>query len=292
MELPRLLSFALLSTWIWLSSPSQGAVLYVNEYSNVSSGLSLSKMSAGEYVEFVVGERATASQLAALTFGDTNDATSMLRSVFRFDEATLVQALGGGGQTEFLPGTIIVVKGALLGAQDLSYSPTQFNTGNTDAWKIELVAGQGARDHSETLINGTLAVGNSGDVLWVSSSNPPTNNTDTSGLIHAIGHSTSPGTIAQAVNTTLGSGLIWTGGNLNNGRSLANVGTADAPQVASTTGSRGAANSAANGAWLTTLRDDSFIVTVPEPSRVLLLAVGGWALILRRERPRAERRAA
>jgi hypothetical protein len=140
--------------------------LLVNEYRNSNGAQSFgTKMAADEYIEFVVGEQSTAAQLAALTFGDTNDGTSQLRSVFQFDQATLEQALLSAGRTDFLPGTIIVVKGASLGAQDLGYNPLSTNQGDSDAWSIQLVAGQGAVDHSEVLINGTLSIGNGGDVV-------------------------------------------------------------------------------------------------------------------------------
>ena len=62
----------------------QAASIVVNEYKN-SSGSSLggAKMITDEYIEFVLTEDMTVAQLAALTFGDSNDATATLQGVFQ-----------------------------------------------------------------------------------------------------------------------------------------------------------------------------------------------------------------
>ncbi len=79
---------------------ASGVTLMVNEYSNTNGvAFPLTKFTSNEYIEFVVGENSTAAQLAALTFGDSNNATSQIRSVFRFDQATLQQALDNAGRT-------------------------------------------------------------------------------------------------------------------------------------------------------------------------------------------------
>ncbi|MBL9114766.1 MAG: hypothetical protein JNJ83_07130 [Verrucomicrobiaceae bacterium] len=285
MSISRWFAFAMLTT---AALPRQGGAvtLMVNEYRNAAGAQTLgTKMASDEYIEFVVGEAATAEQLAALTFGDMNDGTSMIRSVFQFDLATLQQVLTDAGRTEFLPGTVIVVKGAGLGAQELGYQPDEGNTGNSDAWSIQLVAGQGAKDHSETLINGTLSVGNGGEMIWVSSSAPPANNTDISGFESVLGHGNNQGVLGTALTNQFGAGVVWNG-TITSGQSLSNVGTAGAPVLAvSTTGTMGAANSAANQNWLSNIRTASFIVTAPEPSRGLLLlvsSVGTWWMRTRR----------
>jgi len=267
------------------ATPASAVTLMVNEYSNSNGvGFPLTKFTNNEYIEFIVGENSTAAQLAALTFGDTNNATSQIRSVFRFDLATLQQVLNNAGRTEFLAGTIIVVKGAGLGLQDLNYNPLATNTGNADAWNIELVAGQGALDHSETLINGSFAIDNTGDVVWVSTDYPPTSNTDTSGFISALGHGTSTGTIANAAISQFGSGVIWNG-NLGTGSVIANTGgTSGAVATATATETRGTTNGGANDLWVASIREYNFVVAVPEPSRVILMLGGACALVLRRRR--------
>ena len=158
------------------------------------------------------------------------------------------------------------------------------NTGNADAWNIELVAGQGALDHSETLINGSFAIDNTGDVVWVSTDYPPTSNTDTSGFISALGHGTSTGTIANAAISQFGSGVIWNG-NLGTGSVIANTGgTSGAVATATATETRGTTNGGANDLWVASIREYNFVVAVPEPSRVILMLGGACALVLRRRR--------
>jgi hypothetical protein len=263
------------------------ATLVVNEYWNGSGNpAGATKMNSDEYIEFVLGERATAAQLAQLSFGDSNDNGNSLRSVFRLDEATLNQALLSAGRSDFLPGTIIVVKGAGLGAQQLSYNPLITNATDDTAWAIQLVAGQGAKDHSETLINGTLMIGNSGELVWVSEDSPPANNTDTSGLISALGHGSSTGAVAAAAVTEFGSGVIYTGA-VASGTAVRNTGSITSPVAAtSATGSRGEVNGGANTLSIHALRLNGFVAVspTPEPSRTLLLAVGAVILVLRRNR--------
>ncbi len=266
----------------------QAAILMVNEYFNANGASTAgTKMATDEYIEFVVGERATAAALSALTFGDTSDATNALRSVFRFNEATLQQALANAGRSDFMPGTIIVVKGAALGPQDLNYRPVA--GAGDDGWNIELVAGQGAIDHSETRINGNLSVGNAGEVVWVSTSNPPSNTTDFSGFISALGHDANPGLAANSAIAKFGGGVIWSG-NVTTGSSVSNGGGGSAPgAIVSVGGTRGVANGGGNTIFVTSLRTASLLVTVPEPSRAALLLIGLGALFCPRRRRGASR---
>lgn len=274
----------LLISTLLLVTKVHAVTLMVNEYSNgVLPALPFTKFASGEFIEFVVGENSTAAELAALTFGDANNATSQLRSVFQFDLATLQQALTNAGQTEFLAGTVIVVKGTSMGAQDLNYNPLSTNTGTADAWNIQLVAGQGFYDHSETLINGNFSIDTTGDVVWVSTDAPPTSNTDVSGIISALGHDSNPGFVASSMTSQFGSGVIWNG-NLANNSVIANTGSPGSPTAAaSTTSSMGTTNGGANDAWVGTLREYNF-VTVPEPSRVILMLLGLSSVVLRRQR--------
>lgn len=72
-------------------------------------------MASDEFIEFLITTPTTASELASLTFGDTNNATSRISSAFAFNLSTLNGVLSSAGLTEFQPGSLIVVKGAGLG---------------------------------------------------------------------------------------------------------------------------------------------------------------------------------
>jgi hypothetical protein len=273
-----------------LGALSQGrvaaATLVVNEYWNGSGNpAGATKMNSDEYIEFVVGQRVTAAQLAQMSFGDTNDNKQTLRSVFQFDEATLNQVLLSAGRTDFLPGTLIVVKGAGRGSQELGYNPLTTNTTNDNDWGIQLVAGQGAKDHSESLINGTLMIGNSGEVVWVSSDCPPANNAALGGIISALGHGGSSGAVASEAVAEFGSGVIYSG-SVGQGNSVFNGGSVGTPVVGvSSTGTLGAVNGGANSTSIYTLRGTAAgITSVPEPSRLLLLLLGLALLPRRRSR--------
>jgi hypothetical protein len=263
--------FAMLPTQL------MAAGIMINEYRNGSGSVGPgTKMVRDEYIEFVITEETSAASLAALTFGDSNDATSMLQGVFSFDQTVLNQALSNAQLTKFLPGTLLVVKGMALGSQNLNYDP--LNGG----WSIELVAGQGARDHSETLINGSISIGNNGDVVWISTSSPPTRNSDTSGFIHAIGHDNAPGLVANTVAAAFGSENILSAA-IATGRSIANVGDTTESLAATTTGTMGSANGGQNSLWINGLRTLG-VTSVPEPGRGMFLAAAFGSLICRRHR--------
>lgn len=264
---------------LWLPLPLRSASIMVNEYYNGSSTVGpATKMIRDEYLEFVIIESMSSASLAALTFGDSNDATSMLQGVFRFDQTTLDQALSNASLGQFLPGTIIVVKGISLGAQSLAYDPAN------GGWTLELVAGQGARDHSETLINSNINVGNNGDVVWVSSSNPPMRNSDTSGFIHAIGHDNAPGLIATKVAAAFGSENVLAS-TIATGTSVSNMGGTTESLVSTSSTTMGQANGGLNSLWISGLRGETIGATAaPEPGRAMLLLAGLVAVQTRRVR--------
>lgn len=252
----------------------------INEYGNGNGTVAPgTKMSRNEFIEFVIVEKTSSAALSAMTFGDSNDATSMLQGVFSFDQATLDSVLSGASLSEFLPGTIIVVKGSSLGAQELGYNPFD---DTADAWKIELVAGQGAKDHVGTLINGNISIGNAGDVVWLSTSNPPSRNTDTSGFVHAIGHDDNPGLIANNVAAAFGAENILRS-TATSGVSIANMGNTTESLVATTSSTMGTTNGGANSIWLDGVRASA----IPEPRRTLLFAVGLLLSLTRRYRTQA-----
>jgi hypothetical protein len=266
-----------------LISPFCGAVgLMVNEYRITNGGPAPFKFSSDEFIEFVLTENATAAELASLTFGDTNHQTSQINSVFTFDQTTLQSVLTTSGRSYFVAGTILVVKGTSLGAQNLSYNPLETNLSDADAWSIELVAGQGALDHPTAVVNGNIDMDRRGEVVWVSADNPPANSLDTSGFIHAIGHDDNPGAIANAVSTQFGSNHILNQTFPTTTRLVQNTGTGGSVSLAaSTSASMGAPNSVANAAWVEgALR----AIAVPEPSRVFLSLLALGMTILRRRR--------
>ena len=119
-------AFALLAA---LAAPERASAvgLMVNEFRVGTGSADSFKMADDEFIEFVLTTNATASELASLTFGDTNHQTSRLNSIFRFDQSTLDLVLANAGATSFLAGTFIVVKGAGLGSQNLSYNPLSSN---------------------------------------------------------------------------------------------------------------------------------------------------------------------
>lgn len=264
---------------LWLPLQLRAAAIMVNEYRNTGSTVGPgTKMVRDEYIEFVITESITSAGLASLTFGDSNDATSMLQGIFRFDQTTLDQALTNANLTAFLPGTLIVVKGVNLGAQSLAYDP------QNGGWSLELVAGQGARDHSETLVNGNINFGNNGEVVWISSSNPPARNSDTSGFIHAIGHDNAPGLIATTVAAAFGSENILAS-TITTGRSVANEGDTTESLVSTTSATMAQPNGGLNTLWIEGLRGVTPEVnSVPEPSRSLMAMAGLMALQSQRHR--------
>lgn len=265
--------------WAALSGDSWGIGIMVNEYRNAADNGTISNsMAAEEYIEFVITQDATASELASLTFGSTNPATSQLQGVFCFDLTTLNTVLTNAGKSSFLAGTIIVVKGNNLGSENLTYNPSALNATDHDAWSIELSAGAGARDHSETTIGGNLSVDNNGGVIWVSST-LPTSKTDTSGFVDGLGHDNAPGAIANAVSSAFGSNHIL-GSTIGAPKALYNTADTTVSLSNSTTGTMSSPNGGTNTTWIVnTLRG-----TVPEPSRAMLTLAGLAAALLRRSR--------
>lgn len=256
--------------------------LMVNEFRVGTGSADSFKMADDEFIEFVLTTDATASELASLTFGDTNHQTSRLNSIFRFDQTTLDLVLTNAGKTSFLAGTFIVVKGVGLGSQNLSYNPLSSNTSNSDAWSIELVAGQGARDHPETSVNGDFDLDRKGGIVWVSTDNPPVDRIDTSSFISAIGFDDKPGAVADAVVSQFGAGSIL-GDSFSGARVIQNVGGSSVSLVAGTSATLGTPNSTANALFV---EGNLRFASVPEPGRmglvILALTAGIWR---RRRRP-------
>jgi hypothetical protein len=278
-------------TIISLAGSAWAGPIVVNEfYSGFLAVSGTTKMAATDYIEFAITQNMTSTQLAALAFGDTNATTSAISGVFQFDKPTLDGVLASAGRTDFLAGTLIVVKGASLGAQNLTYNPLSSNIGNADAWSIELVAGQGAKDAPETTINGDISFSTAGDIAWIASS-VPTSATNTSGFISAIGNSSGAlGTVGNAVVAQFGASSIYNG-TLPFGSAIESNGGSPPTltQVAGGTlttpgGTMGTPNNAADTTFLTGLRTTATSIA-PEPGRSVLVLLGAAAMILRRRRP-------
>ena len=253
--------------------------IVVNEYGSGIFAADATHMATTDYIEFAITQNVTSATLAAMSFGDSNANTSQIQGIFKFDKTTLDGILTSAGRSDFLAGTIIVVKGDQLGAQNLTYNPLSSNTTNADAWSIELVAGQGARN-----VNGLdISFSNNGDVAWIANGTP-TSLTDTSGFVSAIGNRNGAnGAIGNAVISKFGASSMFNG-NLNFGNTLANTGSTTSPSltVVSGTGTMGATNSTTNSTSITALRTNAFLA--PEPSRFLLLAAGLVSILFRRRR--------
>ncbi len=278
-KLLRVAHLASAGLWLTFSTPLQAVGIMVNEYKNAAdNGTITNKMAADEFIEFVLTENATASALASLTFGSTNAATSLLQGVFAFDLATLNTALASAGLSEFRAGTIIAVKGANLGAQNLTYNPTSAGASNHDAWSLELVAGSGALDRSETIVDGNLSVDNQGGVIWVSSS-VPASKTDTSGFLHAFGHDNAPGAIANAVTSLFGAGNILSS-TIGAPKSVYNSASTSVTLATDNNSTMAAPNPGANTTWIV----DNLRQLVPEPSRALFLLAGLASIVMKRRR--------
>ena len=257
--------------------------LVINEYHNGKGAVSTStRMVTDEYIEFAITKNMTSDALTALTFGDSNSATSALQSVFKFDKATLDSALEGAGRKDFLAGTLFVVKGSDFGSQNLSYNPQANNITNNDLWSIELVAGLGAVNAASKLISGSINIANKGDIIWVSSGNPPANNVDISGITDAIGHTTESGYIAKQVVAGMGTSHLLNA-EVNTGSSVINSGGQNVNLTTTTVGTLAAPNGDTNTLWINGMRTSNFDVA-PEPSRFLLLIVGSLSCLLRRTR--------
>jgi len=276
------LIISLIGLAVAVSAAADGG-LVINEYHNGKGTVSTSsRMVSDEYIEFAITKNMTSDALSALTFGDSNSATSALQSVFKFDKVTLDSALECAGRKDFLAGTLFVVKGNDLGSQNLSYNPQANNITNNDLWSIELVAGLGAVNAASKLISGSINIANKGDIIWVSSGNPPANNVDIAGVTDAIGHTTESGYIAKQVVAGMGSAHLLNA-EVNTGSSVINSGGQNVNLTTTTVSTLAAPNGDTNTLWINGMRAANFDVA-PEPSRFLLLIVGSLACLLRRTR--------
>lgn len=276
-----LATFAVIGVWA-CSSLVHGIGIVINEFHATNTAIpNGSVMAADEFIEFLITAPTTASELASLTFGDTNNATSRITSAFAFNLSTLDGVLTSAGLTEFQAGTLIVVKGTGLGAQDLSYNPLSATISDQDAWAIELVVNQGFSRVATYPQGGPMNLStNQGDVVWLAQGTP-SSNTNTSGFIDALGIETNPGGIADDAVSIFGSTSILNSSAANGSSAVGRSSTGGAPTLA--VSSRGAAGT--NTDAISALRLESLdLAGVPEPTRFTLLAIAAASLLLRRKR--------
>jgi hypothetical protein len=268
----------------WAVSPSaHGIGIVINEFRATNTAIPTgSVMATNEFIEFLITAPTTANELASLTFGDTNNATSRISSAFAFDLSTLDGVLNSAGLTEFQVGTLIVVKGTGLGAQNLSYNPLSATISDQDAWAIELVVNQGFSRVATYPQGGPMNLNtNQGDVVWIAQGTP-NRATTTSGFIDALGIETTMGRIANDAVNIFGTSAILNTSVPNNGsNAVSRSFSGGAPILAAP--SRGTAGT--NAAEINALRLDTLsLAGIPEPTRASLLAFALLSVALRRRR--------
>jgi hypothetical protein len=276
-----LTSVAMIGVWA-VSPTAHGIGIVINEFYATNTAIpNGSVMATNEFIEFLITAPTTASELASLTFGDTNNTTSRLSSAFAFNLSTLDGVLSSAGLTEFQVGTLIVVKGTGLGAQNLSYNPLSATISDQDAWAIELVVNQGFSQVATYPQGGPMNLNtNQGDVVWLAQGTP-SGGTTTSGFVDALGIETNLGRIANDAVNIFGTSAILNTSVANGSNAVNRSFTGGAPTLAAA--SRGTAGANANE--INALRLDTLsLAGIPEPTRASLFAIALLSIAFRRRR--------
>lgn len=276
-----LTSVAVIAAWA-VSPTAHGIGIVINEFYATNTAIPTGNvMATNEFIEFLITAPTTANELASLTFGDTNNATSRLSSAFAFDLSTLDGVLNSAGLTEFQVGTLIVVKGTGLGAQNLSYNPLSATISDQDAWAIELVVNQGFSRVATYPQGGPMNLNTTqGDVVWLAQGTP-SRATTTSGFVDALGIETTMGRIANDAVNIFGTSAILNTSVANGSNAVNRSFTGGAPTLAAA--SRGTVGANAN--QINALRLDTLsIAGIPEPTRASLFAIALLSVALRRRR--------
>lgn len=269
----------------WVGSPlAFGLGIVVNEFFATSTNVDpASQMAPDEFIEFLITAPTSAADLAGLTFGDTHHNTQRINSAYSFHLPTLESVLASTGLSNFVPGTLIVVKGVGLGPQELSYNPLSASATDHTAWSIQLVANQGFSLATSYPGSGPLDLSTSkGEVVWIAQGTPA-DNRDTSGFIDALGAETNNGRIANDVIAMFGSAAIVNGNAADGTTSVTRGDASSGAEAGFSVPSLGEPDldPSGSGSSITDLR----IQSVPEPSRALLLGLGLLLALLRRQRP-------
>ncbi len=283
---PCLLLAATLGILPFQALPDAKASLIINEVFQANQN-------NREWVEFLVTADITLGDLDSYWFGGTDSATGAIQNSARFDSAAILSQGSHFTSTSDIikAGTLIVVGNPIV-ATDFTYNPDFFDPSNDASWNLTFTNGSG--------ITGGTPFGLAGGAgaVWLSSAQP-VHGTDVTNFVSAVaylngGDPDSGGAVADyiasqangngAYDVVHGDGGGFDG-NLNNNRSLSNLGGSSIDFANSEgTPTLGRANGGANLAYIHSLR------AVPEPATLVplaLLAAGGYLAKRRRARATA-----
>ncbi|MGF1990511.1 MAG: putative Ig domain-containing protein [Nostoc sp. ZfuVER08] len=188
-----------------------------------------------EFIELLVVEDLTATQLESFFVGDSTSAKASKFSAYKFTN------LGSIAST-FKAGTIITVGGTTAISQDTSYNPS------TGDWNIALNAGGSFLPNANTGNTGDIA---GDDVVWVDTTNSGAT-ISPDGFAVDIG--TATGAFTSAANVNFGTSTNNTGYALNSDLAGATNTTNWTTGIAFASTTPGLANGGANTTYINNLR--------------------------------------
>ncbi len=188
-----------------------------------------------EFIELLLVEDLTATQLESFFVGDSTAAKASKFSAYKFTNLSSVAST-------FQAGTIITVGGTTALTQDTSYNPS------TGDWNLALNAGGSFLPNANSGSNGDIAAD---DVVWVDTSN--TGSTiSTEGFAVDIG--TATGAFTSTANVNFGTSTNNTGYALNSDLVGATSTTNWTTGIAFATTTPGLPNGGANTTYINNLR--------------------------------------
>ncbi|MFN6564477.1 MAG: putative Ig domain-containing protein [Nostoc sp. ChiSLP01] len=188
-----------------------------------------------EFIELLLVEDLTATQLESFFVGDSTAAKASKFSAYKFTN------LGSIAST-FKAGTIITVGGTTAITQDTSYNPS------TNDWNIALNAGGSFLPNANSGNNGDIAAD---DVVWVDTSNTGAT-ISTDGFAVDIG--TATGAFTSAANVNFGTSTNNTGYALNSDLAGATSTTNWTTGIPISATTPGLPNGGANTTYINSLR--------------------------------------
>ncbi|MFN6518284.1 MAG: putative Ig domain-containing protein [Nostoc sp. CreGUA01] len=188
-----------------------------------------------EFIELLLVENLTATQLESFFVGDSTAAKASKFSAYKFTNLSSVAST-------FQAGSIITIGGTTAITQDTSYNPS------IGDWNIALNAGGSFLPNANSGSNGDIAAD---DVVWVDTSN--TGSTiSTDGFAVDIG--TATGAFTSAANVNFGASTNNTGYALNSDLAGATSTTNWTTGIAFATTTPGLPNGGANTTYINNLR--------------------------------------